>query len=205
MQIKYLEKEKRCSVNKKLNAVILCGGRSSRIGQNKALLSFNENKTILDYQYDKLSKIFNKVYISSKYEDEYKNYSTILDNSKLHSPMIALQSIFEQLKDEELFIITVDTPLISEKTILKIINYYENNNFDIVVPKDNTQKVHNLCGVFSKNIKAEIENCLTQDIHKINYLINSTNSMYLNIKKSEEFININTNEDYIKLLKILNI
>jgi len=51
-------------VNKKINAVILCGGRSSRMGQNKSLLPFTENKTILDFQYEKLSEVFNKVYVS---------------------------------------------------------------------------------------------------------------------------------------------
>lgn len=205
MQIKCLESEKRCSVNKKLNAVILCGGRSSRMGQNKALLPFDEknNKSILDFQYEKLSTIFNKVYVSSKYEDEYKNYETITDNNSIHSPMIALQSIFKYLKDDEVFIITVDTPLISEETILRLVNFYKENDFDIVVPKDSKETVHNLCGIFKRSILKKIENCLNEDIHKINYLINHTKHCMLGFNFSDEFLNINTKEDYQKALNMM--
>jgi molybdopterin-guanine dinucleotide biosynthesis protein A len=195
--------------NIKLNAVILCGGRSSRMGQNKALLPFNldqksnEEKTMLDFQYEKLSKIFNKVYISSKFEDDFKQYDTIIDDSLIHSPMIALKSIFESIKDDEVFIITVDTPLISEKTIKKLLDFYKNNNFQIVIPQDNNEKIHNLCGVFSSSIKDKIDNCLNTNMHKINHLIQHSKHCIIGINTNIEFLNINTPVDYNLALKQL--
>lgn len=189
-------------MNKKINAVILCGGRSSRMGQNKSLLPFTENKTILDFQYEKLSEVFNKVYVSSKHE--HKVYETILDNSTLHSPMIALASIFDYIKEDEIFVITVDTPLITQESILKIVDFYKENSFNVVVPKDSSNNVHNLCGVFSKNIKPTIDKCLKDDIHKINFLIKNTHHCFLSIDSSKEFLNINTKEDYEEAIKELN-
>ena len=48
-------------------AVILAGGKSSRMQQDKALLPFGEVNSLAEFQYRRLSKIFSKVYISSKY------------------------------------------------------------------------------------------------------------------------------------------
>ena len=47
-------------------AVILAGGKSSRMKQDKALLPFGDTNSLAEFQYRRLSKIFSKVYISSK-------------------------------------------------------------------------------------------------------------------------------------------
>jgi len=46
--------------------VIFAGGKSSRMGENKALLPFAGFETLTEYQYTRLSKIFSSVYISCK-------------------------------------------------------------------------------------------------------------------------------------------
>ncbi|MCF6173461.1 MAG: NTP transferase domain-containing protein [Campylobacteraceae bacterium] len=51
-------------------AVVLAGGKSSRMGRDKALLQFGWYDTLVEYQYRKLEAIFDKVYISSK-EDKF--------------------------------------------------------------------------------------------------------------------------------------
>jgi len=47
-------------------AIIFAGGKSSRMGRDKALLPFGGYDTLTEYQYRRLSKIFNRVYISTK-------------------------------------------------------------------------------------------------------------------------------------------
>ena len=61
----------------KMPAVLFAGGRSSRMGQDKALLPFAGFKTLSEYQYRRLSEIFEKVYISSK-EDKFDFQADIL-------------------------------------------------------------------------------------------------------------------------------
>lgn len=48
-----------------LCAVILCGGKSSRMGESKPLLPFGDS-ALVAYQFAKLSKIFQSVFISLK-------------------------------------------------------------------------------------------------------------------------------------------
>ncbi len=183
--------------------VILAGGKSSRMGEDKSLLPFKGYDTLIEYQYSKLSKLFKDVYISSKNDkfDFLKDKEKLIfDDSDIYSPMVALRSIFNSLNSEMIFIITVDIPLIKSKTIEYIINK-TNNNYEIIVAKD-LKKTHNLCGVFSKKLLKFVDECLKNDIHKINHLVRSSNTLELFIDNKDEFINLNTKEEYNKSLLI---
>ena len=46
--------------------VIFAGGKSSRMGQDKALMPFGKYNSLAQYQCERLSKIFKNIYISSK-------------------------------------------------------------------------------------------------------------------------------------------
>ncbi|MEA3316197.1 MAG: molybdenum cofactor guanylyltransferase MobA [Campylobacterota bacterium] len=183
---------------KDIPCVILAGGKSSRMGEDKSLLPFKNKSSMVEYQYDKLSKIFQNIYISSKTNkfNFNKSLNIIIDNEQnISSPMVALKTIFEKIEYEKIFIITVDTPLIEKNTILTIL---ENScNYDITIAKDR-YKIHNLCGVFTKKIYLNILNLIKNNNHKINYLIKSSNHKILSFNNSNQFININKKEDYIK-------
>lgn len=181
--------------------VILAGGKSSRMGEDKSLLPFGTYPTLTQYQYEKLSKIFSEVYISTK-EEKFSfidNSNIILDQNKsISSPMIALESIFEYLQTKEVFIVTVDVPLLFESTINELIN--KSNNYDITIAKDD-ERTHNLCGVFSKNILPLVRELIKKDIHKINYMIKQTSKhQIINFENKEQFLNINTQIEYGKAL-----
>jgi len=51
-------------------AVIFAGGKSSRMGSDKALLPFGGYGSLSEFQYHKLSRTFKKVYLSAK-EDKF--------------------------------------------------------------------------------------------------------------------------------------
>ncbi len=176
------------------------------MGEDKSLLPFLNSKTLIQYQYEKLSTIFTNVYISTKNDkfnfiNKTKNRSykpnLILDtNPNISSPMIALQSIFKTLSEEKVFIITVDCPLILETTINKLIE--NSKDYDVTIAID-TDKQHNLCGVFNKSLLSKINNLIEKDIHKINYLIKQTNNYQeIMFSNKEQFINLNTIDDYKK-------
>ncbi len=173
------------------------------MGEDKSLLPFGNSSTLIEYQYKKLSKLFKKVYISTKENKFSFDAKLILDNTtETSSPMIALQSIFNHLEDEKVFVITVDTPLVLDTTIDKLIN--QSNNYIVIIAQDKI-KTHNLCGVYNREITPLIDDLVQKDIHKINYLINQTNNYHkLTFSNSNQFINVNTKEDYKKAVKISN-
>ncbi len=186
----------------KMPCVILSGGKSSRMKQDKSLMKFAKYNSIIEYQYNKLQDIFLDVYISSKnnkFDSFFPIDNLILDKSDTYSPMIALESIFNFF-NSKVFIITVDTPLISKETIRVIINNSKNYKITIAQSGD---KTHNLCGVFDTSLLKEVNECLKKDIHKIGYLNKVVQSNIINFENKNEFININTKEDYHKAKGLL--
>jgi molybdopterin-guanine dinucleotide biosynthesis protein A len=178
-----------------ITCVILSGGKSSRMGEDKSLLPFSSSQTLIQYQYDRLKPYFKNIYISSK-TDKFnflEKDSLILDKNKdIFSPILALDTIFEKFKDQKIFIITVDTPFVSVDSIYKLIK--ESKDYDICVAQ--TEKTHNLCGVFSSNISSTIKTMIQNDIHKIGHLLNNNIHKILNFPNDGEFININNKYDY---------
>jgi len=181
-----------------LPCVILSGGRSSRMGEDKSLLPFDGYSTLIEYQYKKLSQIFSNVYISSKIDKfdflEDKDH-IIYDSSDISSPMVALSSIFKKLSSiKNIFIITVDTPLVLIDTIEKLIDNH--NGYDITIATSE-DKIHNLCGVFNCSIIDNIDDCISNDNHRINYLVRNSKTNYKDFEYSKQFLNINTKDDYL--------
>lgn len=181
--------------------VILCGGKSSRMGEDKALLPFSSKPTLTQYQYDRLKPFFKNIYISSKIDKFDFEANLIIDRGEVYSPIIALDTVFDFFKDEaKVFILTVDTPLVSIDTIEKLIQNSVNN--DICVAK--TERTHNLCGVFSINLKNHIKDMIDKDIHKVGYLLQQNKTKIIQFEEEDEFINLNHPSDYEKSLSIIS-
>ena len=169
------------------------------MGEDKSLLPFKEFDTLIEYQYSKLSKIFNTVLISSKNNKFNFDAKLLIDESQeIYSPMIALKSILSNINEGKVFITTVDVPFIEANTFKKLVQ--ESEQYDITIACDD-KNTHNLCGVFSSSLLPLIQNLLNDDIHKINTLITSSNN-YKEVlfHNNEQFANINTKEEYNKYI-----
>lgn len=185
--------------------VILCGGKSSRMGENKTYLPFGNYNSLIEFQYQRLRQVFNRVFISSKISNfDFLDVQTpwvLLDNHpNIYSPLVALKSILEQVKTSQVFIFTVDTPFVSVKTIQTMIENAE--KYDITIAYT-SEKNHHLCGVFSQSLLPKIKDMLEKDIHKIGYLIQQSHTHKVLFDNEEEFLNMNTQLDYKEALNRL--
>lgn len=172
--------------------VILCGGKSSRMGEDKALLPFSSSNSLIQYQYERLKPYFKETFVSSKIDKFDFQANIIFDKGEEFSPIVALETILESIDSKKVFIITVDTPLVKIESIEKLIN--KSANFDILVAQ--TEKIHNLCGVFDKNVLSQIKKMLCEDIHKVGFLLKNVNTSTINFDDENEFINLNDKSEY---------
>lgn len=186
------------STLKNIPCVILSGGKSSRMGKDKSLLPFGGYSSMIEYQYNRLKPFFKDIYISSKTNKFNFDANIIYDDSDVYSPMIALKSILEYLTEEQkVFIITVDTPMVSIEAIEHLI--HNSKDYDATVAQSPT-KTHNLCGVFTHSLHQSIVQVIKNDIHKINYLLKNSNVNYVIFDSDNQFININQPYEYENLL-----
>lgn len=176
------------------------------MGEDKSLLPFISSSSLIEFQYQRLKPYFTNTYISSKsnkFDFSYNFLSEsnlILDeNQEIYSPILALYSIFRKLPNQKIFIITVDTPFVTINSIKELIA--NSKGFDITIAQ--TQKSHNLCGIFSSNIVFQVEEMIEKDIHKVNYLVKNSNHNIVKFFDNNEFININDKNDYEKALTFI--
>lgn len=183
--------------------VILCGGKSSRMGEDKALLPFAEYSSLVQYQFERLKPYFETIYLSSKVNkfDFLEDESAIIyDKGEVHSPLVALKTILETIKTDKVFILTVDTPFVKPSTMEQLIT----QSYDAQISVAKTEKLHNLCGVFDKSILYQIESMIAEDFHKIGALLQKVTTKVISFSDENEFLNLNNKSEYEKALSIIS-
>jgi len=99
--------------------VVLAGGKSSRMGADKALLPFC-GRTLLQHQYEKMVSVVGSenVVVSGN----YPQYQHIVDQDHGIGPLGGISSIVKQFANTEYFVfLPVDMPNLSEKTLFRLI------------------------------------------------------------------------------------
>ena len=175
-------------------AVILAGGKSSRMQRDKALLPFGEANSLAEFQYRRLSKIFSKVYISSKKNKFDFDVQVVEDRYESSSPLVALVSIFESLEEvEEVFLLSVDAPFVSESVINKL--YKNNRSVDVVVAQSNNG-LEPLCAIYHRSCLFEAKRALEENNHRLQTLFETLNVKKVKIEDESIFMNLNYPSEY---------
>jgi len=185
------------------SAVILSGGKSSRMGQDKALMPYGGFNSMTQYQYERLKKIFKTVYISTKENKFDFKTNLIYDNLPTSSPMVALHSVMQELK-EDFFLISVDLPLIKSDAIKSLIKSYENDkSYDIYLFKS-PNGIEPTAAIYTTKLFPKIQNCIKKDIHKLNYLIQNAKRKEIFLNDKTMFLNVNDISSYKKAIMAWN-
>lgn len=265
--------------------VILAGGRSARMGADKCFLDFKA-KSLIEWQFEKMSKLFASVFISckaDKFGGKFGEKTLIFDenleflnqnsknalNSNLNSQsanlrvnlnanssanlnsqganssinsalsqishqnssvnsmssqisrensalnadlakpkrekmadfssMLALYSVLKAFENKFVFIIGVDTPFVSEKSIQRLI--LSANEALMIVPSV-ANRAHFLCALYHSQIAPLCLKCLQNGVHKISALSQNLppNALkFVEFSDENEFFNLNTPQDYERI------
>lgn len=177
-------------------AVIMAGGKSSRMKKDKALLPFGSYSSLAEYQYRRLSKIFPSVYLSAKINKFDFEVPLLMDKYLGSSPLVALVSIFESLEVNEVFVLSVDAPFVEESVIEKLYNA-SCDHYDVVLAQSK-KGVEPLCAIYHRSFLKEAKSALSQDQHRLQSLFDSLNVKKVLIENEAYFMNMNYPEDYEK-------
>jgi len=187
-------------VKSSIPAVILAGGKSSRMGEDKSLLPFIDGKTLAQYQYERLLEIFDEVYISTKEEKFSFTKNLILEDAQEFAPTYGILQIINTLK-RPFFLIGVDVPLFSKESIKTLLDAYH-KDLDGVVGSSQG-RFEPLCGIYSPTIKEYILESIESNCHRLGKIIKRANVEVIDFKNSEEFINMNTPDLFYETKKLI--
>ena len=105
--------------------VILCGGNSTRMGTDKALLPFGDT-CLIEYLVRKFQPYFSRIYLSVKIKGDYSHLklpvTEIPDIYPNQGPMSGIFSGLSMIDEECAFFMSVDTPFLEPKTGLALLS-----------------------------------------------------------------------------------
>lgn len=186
--------------------IVLAGGKSSRMGRNKALLDFGGTR-IIEHTVDLFKSIFPEVIIVTNSPEEYASMGikTVTDIFPGKGSLGGIYTGLIHSSHDYSFIASCDMPFLRRELIEFLISLKE--GYDVVVPrlKDGYEPLH---AVYSKNCINQIEGMIDKgDLRIIGFYpevrvreVSEDELAPFNPEPSS-FININTPDEYQEAVK----
>lgn len=188
-----------------VTGILLAGGKSSRMGKDKALLKYGD-ETFMSASLKKLNTLFDEVILVLDNVEKYhiENVKIIKDIYPGMGPMGGIHAALKAAKNDWIFVIPCDMPMWETSLVEEILKHRLDN--DIVVPVINDH-MEPLFALYNKTCIPGIEECLNNNIIKVIKLYPMVKTHYLVLEKvynevekcKKSLFNINTPED-LKLL-----
>ena len=193
----------------KTGCIILAGGKSSRMGEDKALLEY-EGKYFIEKIAEELSFFDEKIIargnnslLTGITDSDWKIIPDIYPD---HGPMGGMHAALKACESDAMFVVTCDMPLITGELAEKIFEEAEKpedgKSYDAVIAVTSDGKYHPLCGVYKKELCQEMEEYLQQDNNRMMAVLENKCVKYLelNEESSRQLANVNTREEYEKMI-----
>lgn len=195
--------------------VILCGGESSRMGSDKALLPFG-NCCLIEYLVHKFEPYFSKIYLSVKQKGVYSHLKlNVLEISDIYfnaGPLAGVFSTLSMIDEEKAFYMSIDTPFFNPKLAAKLL--YDCDSYDICTIKRKKETEHEvLSAVYSKSCITKLGKCLLLRQYSLANVQSKCNTLYIPEEElqnefkpsfSTQFFRVDTRSSYYQALKYLS-
>jgi len=191
-------------VKEEITGIILSGGKSSRLGEEKGLAEFN-GKLLIQHAIDILKPVCDTIIVSAnKQLDGYAafGYEVVEDQIKDIGPMGGLMACLEQSDTRYNFVISCDTPFIPSDLFPFLLESIE--NFQVAVPVHHDNYIEPLCAVYATNVIWQLQHCIESGNYKLTDFIAKVNAKKVAINDQlpfyheEMFVNMNTRKDIKK-------
>ncbi|HHT9129603.1 MAG TPA: molybdenum cofactor guanylyltransferase [Candidatus Brocadiaceae bacterium] len=187
-----------------MTAIILTGGKSLRMGFNKAFLKYG-NKTFIEHQIAKLSKIFDEIILSTNNTLTYNNLNLpiVPDVMPEKGPLSGICAGLMRSTNPHAFVIACDMPFIDENVILYLSRQID--DYDVVVPQT-SRGLEPMHAFYSKNCIQPMYRCLKEGRLRIVDFFSEVKVKIVDEKELKELknldsftkslVNLNTPEEY---------
>lgn len=186
----------------RIAGLIIAGGKSSRMGQNKALIHFKQ-KPLIEHVYDRLKYQVEKVYININQAcNNFKYKENIIPDKKQNyqGPLAGLDAALQMIQTEWLQIAPCDSPFLPLDLTQILMNKSKQSLHKIIIPQTQNN-IHPTLGLFHSSIADDLNLFLkNKDRGFINF-INSVGFEGVSFENEHAFVNINTPDELEKYEK----
>ena len=193
-----------------MTSIILAGGKSSRLGQSKALQVI-DGKSLIQWVIDRLATLSTEIIIVTAHGEAIPCSSavrikTVADIYPRKGPLVGIYSGLIASSSSRAIVVGCDTPFLS----VGLLEYMTqlSSTLDVVVPRIK-KKVEPLCAVYSKNCLAPIQELLERNELQISKLFSTVKVKYVEEDETNRFdpehlsfFNINNQDDLERARKL---
>ena len=186
--------------------VLLCGGRSLRMGNDKGMMPL-QSSTWAEYVASVISSVCNTTVLSVN-ENQYEAYSNLLTNSiiildgdiEVNGPLKGVLTVHLKYPSEDLLVLACDMIDMNKEVLKLLIEEHQSNaNYDASVYK-NEEQIEPLCAIYSSQALSKLHELLiTNQLfkHSMIHALEQVNTNYipLPVKWKTAFRNYNSPED----------
>lgn len=194
--------------------VILCGGDSSRMGSDKALLPFG-NCCLIEYLVHKFQPYFPKIYLSVKQKGIYSHLGLkVREISDIYlnaGPLAGVFSTLSMIDEEKAFYISIDTPFVNPELGAMLLE--KSDSYDIcTIQRKNEDESEILSAVYSKSCITKLGKCLLLRQHSMETVQGKCKTLYIPEEELEkqfpppfktQFFSLDTRASYYRALQYL--
>ena len=183
-----------------ITGIILAGGKSSRMGEDKALKKFN-NLALIEYTIKKIQPQVNSIIINTNQnQKEYQQFGfpLIADlNPDRLGPLSGIYSSLKKITTDWAFFSACDTPYLPNDTVACLFHEAQQQHKLIAVVETN-KKLQPLVLLVHKNLSDSLEKFLSSGERKTQQWILQQQPAIIDYSNEiDAFVNINTTQDFL--------
>ena len=194
-----MRQSQRLSSDEPATAIVLAGGRSTRMGVDKSLLPLR-GKPLIQHVCDQIRPIFDELLIAGDDPGRFGflGADVVPDEVAGQGPLRAIASALAVSRHDLNFVAACDTPFINKVLLDTLLLKAE--ECDCVVPVTSAGHYEPLFAVYRKSVLPAMRRALEEGERRVVAVLGCFKTETVRIAPSDEIKNINTMEDYRKLL-----
>jgi molybdopterin-guanine dinucleotide biosynthesis protein A len=184
--------------SKPVYGLVLAGGKSRRMGQDKALLK-NNGQSQLAHVAGVLDTCVDKVYVSTRkdqaHDEERAQFEQIVDRYDDMGPVAGILSALESSPEVDWLVVACDLPNITEQTIRYLLEQREGEQAFTAFASSYDGLPEPLCAVYHSGCEAIVRQFVNDGVNCPRKILIRSETRLLDQLHPEALDNVNTPDD----------
>jgi len=187
-------------MKKELYGLVVCGGKSSRMGTDKSLINYH-GKPQRYYVYEMLEWVCDKVFIScnrAQATSIIAPYQMLADQPELENvgPMAALLTAFSTYPDKDFLVVGCDYPLVTTKDLKEFEKGLDREQMVSAFYNEENNMYEPLLAYYSERSGNEIQRMYRDNQYSLQHFLKENNAKKYNPVRPKNVISVDTPEDF---------
>jgi len=186
----------RWAFRREATAIVLAGGQSRRMGEDKALLPV-DGKPMVERVVDSLRPHFSEILVSTNSPERYEflGLDMVPDRVPDQGPMMAVASSLERASNDLCFVAACDVVRPPAALMIELLRQAR-GGAQVVVPVDAKDRYEPLFGVYRRSARGVMTEALNRGARQLFGVYDHLETVVLPLPDGERVENVNTRPEY---------